>query len=105
MSTHTKGPLSIRRSCRMPTVIGADRKCVASLGSSYSCRPLEEIEANAERIVLAWNCFDDMLAALKAQGLADAANEQRQSYSVFQDLENSAKALRVAAIAKAEGRA
>lgn len=43
----------------------------------------------------------EMLAALQAQEAADQANEERLGYEKWQKLESEAKALRVAAIAKA----
>jgi hypothetical protein len=65
----------------------------------------EEKAANADRIILAWNTHADLVAALKAQELADIALEdQSDNFEAWQKLDDEAKRLRAAALAKVEAR-
>lgn len=73
------------------------RKGVMLPGTQMTC----DVAAAAIRAAIT---APDLLAALQAQEAADDANERRLGYTEWQGLEDKAKALRVAAISKAEGR-
>lgn len=112
---HTPGPWEVRTAVRMPTIHGADGRCVASTGSAYK-RPIRECEANA-RMIAAAPAYDaaarDLLAqfaALDDEFLRETAAE-KDGTGIFTNsappltpaLARSVLAFR-AALALAEGR-
>lgn len=81
-----------------------DRFSLLIASTYFSDAPVEECEANRERIVLCWNCHDDMLAALKMyvayriSGLGSSTSKEAQA--ARREMHDATEA----AIAKAEGR-
>lgn len=71
---HTAGELSIVASDTLFTMVSEDGMQVAKTswhGSIRKTYPLRgEAHANAARIVLTWNCHDELVAALQAIDLA-----------------------------------
>jgi len=61
---HTPGPWTAKIDRAWNSVIGPDKRVVATL-LVQSIRPSEERRANAHFIVQAANCHDELVAALK----------------------------------------
>ena len=61
---HTDLPWRSQTSCKLPTIVGADGKCVFTTGGSYK-RPLKEIEANVALALLAANTHHKLVRALR----------------------------------------
>lgn len=96
-TAHTPGQLEIHL-CEECVIIDKHGARVADVLRSYYDDPALKA-ANAARLVLAWNCHDDMLEALKAV---------RSQYALFvypttDDIARETLVRVDAAIAKAEG--
>jgi hypothetical protein len=72
---HTAGPWQVRQTGNMPSIDGADGRCVASTGSSYQVRTSAEAAANARLIAAA----PQMLDALKAAEVCLMRNGKYQA--------------------------
>lgn len=87
---HTPGPWIVGKNGRLQTIPNIKGGCTVIISESLKCNP------DADFIVTACNCFDDLLEALK-----DATNQLECSGYCF---DHPALTPLRAAIAKAEGR-